>query len=133
VAYQWYFNNQPIQGATSETYVAPQSGNYVVQITDSNGCSYRSSGAFITGIADLEPGEQLVIYPNPLTSGDWELTVPEKMLGALLQIFDADGRIIFKGELNNSNYSLPLNVSRGIYWMKVTSGQLSYSLKLVKL
>src|SRR5690606_27575760 len=36
--YQWYFNNDPIPGATSGTYTATESGNYSVEIV-AGGCS----------------------------------------------------------------------------------------------
>jgi hypothetical protein len=37
-SYQWYFNGSPIGGATSSTYVVPQSGVYTVIAINSSGC-----------------------------------------------------------------------------------------------
>lgn len=36
--YQWSLNNNPIVGATSQTYAATASGNYSVGVTDTQGC-----------------------------------------------------------------------------------------------
>ncbi len=40
--YQWLRNNAPINGATSQTYVANKSGNYKMQITTSCGLRYSN-------------------------------------------------------------------------------------------
>jgi PKD repeat protein len=45
-SYQWYLGGNAIPGATNSFYVASQSGNYMVEITDSNGC-YAVSLAYI--------------------------------------------------------------------------------------
>ena len=45
--YQWYMNGQQIAGATAQTYTPTQSGNFVVRITDSNGCVYRYSTTYV--------------------------------------------------------------------------------------
>ena len=42
-AYQWYFNGQPIDGATASTYNATQGGDYTVSMTDAHGCSGTSA------------------------------------------------------------------------------------------
>jgi hypothetical protein len=43
-SYLWYFNNAPISGATSRSYLATANGNYYVAITAAvNGCTYNSA------------------------------------------------------------------------------------------
>jgi hypothetical protein len=46
--YQWYFNEQPIAGATNGVYFPKQSGIYRVQITDAFGCSGFSDTLTVT-------------------------------------------------------------------------------------
>ncbi|MBL0340792.1 MAG: aryl-sulfate sulfotransferase [Bacteroidetes bacterium] len=69
VTYQWYFNGYQIAGATSQTYVPTQSGNYKVRITDANGCVLQYSvDNFITvatGISETNNSIELNLYPNP--------------------------------------------------------------------
>lgn len=69
--YQWYFNGQLIAGANSQYYVATQIGNYLVRITDANGCVYRYSVTYVyngpTGIAHIAKGNSIKVYPNPTT------------------------------------------------------------------
>jgi PKD repeat protein len=37
--YQWLLNGNQIPGATSETLLINQTGMYIVEVTDSNGCA----------------------------------------------------------------------------------------------
>src|SRR4030043_986783 len=41
-SYQWYFNTNPIAGATSSSYLAEINGEYQVLVTGVNGCSRLS-------------------------------------------------------------------------------------------
>lgn len=65
LTYQWYFNGNPIPGATNQTYTATESGNYMVFVTDANGCSaYSSIVEFSVGIDDIYT-QNLILFPNP--------------------------------------------------------------------
>ncbi|MEM9142600.1 MAG: hypothetical protein AAGA86_06400, partial [Bacteroidota bacterium] len=41
-AYQWYLNNSPIAGATSETYIPNTTGDFFLEVTKGN-CTYTSN------------------------------------------------------------------------------------------
>lgn len=43
-SYQWWLNGSPIDGATSQTYVATGAGTYSVNVSDAFGCSGTSDG-----------------------------------------------------------------------------------------
>jgi hypothetical protein len=63
---QWYRNGILIPGATGQTYVADQSGDYTCVVT-ANGCSSSESNVIniiITGTGDKVAGT-VGIYPNP--------------------------------------------------------------------
>lgn len=66
VAYQWFFNNQPIPNATNICHTATQVGSYYVIITDSNGCENASGLVTVTNSAmnEILP-ISLAAYPNP--------------------------------------------------------------------
>jgi hypothetical protein len=67
VLYQWYFNGNIINGASSYFYVAPQSGNYSVVATDENGCEVEAVINNVIASSQLVTGNsQLVIFPNPV-------------------------------------------------------------------
>jgi hypothetical protein len=64
---QWLKDNQPIAGATSQTYQVTQGGTYSLQVTV-NGCVYTSSPIVLTANEpSLEEG--LFVYPNPAAIG----------------------------------------------------------------
>jgi hypothetical protein len=57
--YQWYTDETPISGATSQQYVAKAYGSYSVLIGDTNGCSAQSTPALLDADASsvVELGE----------------------------------------------------------------------------
>jgi len=68
-AYQWYFNGNIINGATDYFYVATQSGDYNVVVTDENNCEVEA--VINNVIAGLTPAlsfeEGVVVFPNPVS------------------------------------------------------------------
>ncbi|HWB64633.1 MAG TPA: T9SS type A sorting domain-containing protein, partial [Chitinophagales bacterium] len=136
VTYQWYFNGNPIQGATSSVYIASQSGNYSVAITDANGCYAISNASFVnlTGINTLSDNNNIRVYPNPVGTGAaWSLETGEEMLGATCEVYDADGKLVWRTEIAAVKTLLDVDVARGIYFMRVCNEHNSYAFKLVKL
>ena len=67
---QWYFNSSMLPGDTDQYYVALQSGIYMVERTNDNGCSSFSAPFNFTyinvGIAELADDNSFSIYPNPV-------------------------------------------------------------------
>ena len=68
--YQWYLNDSAIAGATSSIYTEHAIGNYMVIVSDGNGC-YDTSAVFpvleITSVGTLNV-INIKLYPNPATS-----------------------------------------------------------------
>jgi hypothetical protein len=69
VSYQWFFNNNAIGGATTDSYVFTQNGAYKVRVVDANGCEGFSNQFFVNnvGIAQTAAGKSIRVYPNPTT------------------------------------------------------------------
>ena len=64
-SYQWFLDDEPIDGATSRTYEATARGVYTVLVTNSAGCSRLSDPVTATS---TEPGvmaQLAFVYPNP--------------------------------------------------------------------
>jgi hypothetical protein len=134
VSYQWYLNDQAIPLATDSSFVAFHSGIYKVEITDSHGCHYSSSGtSLITDINSPSILNNVRVYPNPLSGGSWYLDVDEAVLGSLCTIFDADGRVVFKSIIKNQHSELEPNFVKGVYTMQILSDKVNSTLKLIKL
>ena len=122
---QWYIGNTAITGATSNIYVAQQSGQYSVQLTDSNGCSAKSTAVSVTvvGIAAIVNELNFNIYPNPVSD---QLTID---LGNFIpapkmqiEIFDIAGRRVQQSKIESAVTKLNVaNLNSGVYMIRIGS------------
>lgn len=80
VAYQWYLDQAPIQGANTETLRPTASGDYFVAVTDRNGCTINSNALFfnVTGLEEEELAGQTRLYPNPTDGSRLFLELPQE-------------------------------------------------------
>ena len=75
---QWYYNSQPISGATSQTYTATAPGLYGVMVTNSHGCVSAmaeitlDSSAFVPDKPNVSPNGDLYVCPGDFVT----LTAP---------------------------------------------------------
>jgi uncharacterized repeat protein (TIGR01451 family) len=133
--YQWYLNGFPIEGATSETWLAQENGIYTVQSISEFGCVGVSASQEVIVIGILENDENLFqIFPNPVSSivnliighpGDYDI----KMIGV-------DGESVRHWSNNGAN-QLSLDCSdlaSGVYMIQLISvdGQISSRLIVVE-
>lgn len=141
VSYQWLDANQnPIPGATAQTYTVTGNGVFYVQITDANGCSSVSNRFLVdfTGIEeDLANGLNVEIYPNP-NNGVFTLDI----LGAYGQeigvtITDAVGKVVQKFDIpvdNMDKLSRTIDLSgysKGVYLISVNTDNRMINKKVV--
>ena len=134
VTYQWYLNGVAISGANTPMWIATQTGSYTVLISDANGCTALSLPVVITvtGINDLTR-ETMSVYPNPNNDGNFNLSVTNGWLNGRCEVFDAEGRLVFKSEIQSPKSEINLNVASGIYMMHISSGTKTITQKLIKL
>src|SRR5690606_28471553 len=92
--YQWYFNNDPIPGATSGTYTATESGNYSVEIV-AGGCSTIvdvdlnfSTSPEVVDIQDFQCTEDGTYVYNLLDYQDNISTTPDDFEFGFYNTFD---------------------------------------------
>lgn len=92
VSYQWYFNNGLINGATDSVFIATQTGNYAVMITDTNGCHATSNNAFVVVSAIAEVNEEILsLSPNPATS---QLNITSSVPIEQINIYNTTGQLV---------------------------------------
>ncbi len=122
---KWYLNGSVISGASEQTYLTQQSGDYYVVVTDANNCSSQSNtvNMTLTGIGLINQSSSFSIYPNP-NDGSFEISFSNFSDIAELQIFNTIGQKIFfephldtKKAMNISLGELP----EGIYFVQVFS------------
>lgn len=142
--YQWKKGGNNILGATSATYTAKTGGKYKVTITDQFGCSKTSSNNLVTincklaGENNLQGDFTVDIYPNPTNaSSTISLFIPSKDRMSI-KVFDVLGKqiqeIVNNLNVNEGEYEFALDatsLSPGIYFVLVSTGQQSQTVKLI--
>ena len=87
-----------------------------------------------TGITDLKTDNNAFsVYPNP-TTGKFRIKIAAEISGAdsKIEIFSSDGRPVFKQLLKDNNNEInPGKLQPGIYLLRVTTGQKSFSKSLI--
>ena len=132
---QWYFNDQPIIGATSSTFSPDKSGTYSVTLSK-NDCQLRGNYEFlVTSLEDTLPGG-LSIHPNP-TKDQFLVQVKDShpvasasvtnMLGEILGVIEFQ----FSDGVSSGSFSLK-NQASGLYFVKSIIGQKTVTVKVVK-
>lgn len=119
--YQWYYNGNIINGATSQNYTPTQSGIYVVRTTDANGCVYVYSPGYAystaTTIDELQ-GKNISVFPNPSTGIfdiDLNFSNPNSMR---VIVYDVIGKEVMSLE-NSSRIDLS-DFTNGIYTLSIS-------------
>ncbi len=135
-SYQWYLNGGIINGANGHIYIAHQTGNYTVAITDSNGCIVFSNPVTVggtVGINKLNEESTVNIFPNPLEQGNWMIEVKEILLGSELKIFDNNGRLAFETAITYLKFEIPVQFARGVYFLQIRNQETLLKRKLIRL
>jgi len=139
-SYQWFFNGGVIPGAILQNYTISQSGNYTVEVTDTNGCKNLSDifNAIIdasgvnenVGIADIK------VFPNPNT-GEFTLSGNLKLNSDyFIEIKNTLGQIVYSEKLVNKmgNFSKNINIHNfdsGLYMLSVRANNQQAIYKIV--
>ena len=134
--YQWLFNGAVIAGATDNTVIATQNGNYQVRVTNAAGCfstSQKTDIQITTGINGLSTSGLFKVYPNPLSGGSWQLEVSEELIGSTCMLYDAAGRLIYKSLITTEHNSIDLVLASGVYFLDLQAAKANYNLKLIKM
>lgn len=137
--YQWLKENQPIAGATNNTYVVSQPGSYAVTVTR-DGCSATSTATAIALVLALEPGPAgvgLEVSPNPVADACTIKLMLAKAAPAEVWLLDANGKPIRQwilGRVARSHETALLldSVPPGIYVIQAIANDKKASLKLIK-
>jgi hypothetical protein len=128
--YQWLDcdnGNNPISGATNQTFTATANGQYAVEVTQNN-CSDTSACVTISsvGLDEFYDEIKLVVYPNP-SGGEYIITTKEG--NSSYTITDITGKIVKQGVLSTINTQVDISQeAAGIYFLKVNER----TVKLVK-
>ncbi|GGG08783.1 S8 family serine peptidase [Pontibacter amylolyticus] len=134
---QWYLNDQPIPGATGQTYTPTESGDYSVQAQWQGCVSTRSQTyTFAYQANGRTLKKELVASPNP-SSGIFKVQFEtEQQEDLYLRVTDMLGHEIYSRQVTGFNgfYEADIDLSArssGIYLLRVKFANQTYTQKLV--
>ncbi|MBI1226001.1 MAG: HYR domain-containing protein [Bacteroidetes bacterium] len=123
--YAWTRNGQPF--STSQDLINLMMGDYVVVITDANGCSITSMTVTVqnlTGVNEPSWGQGAILQPNP-ASGQTTIVLQNPLPQALeVQLFDITGKLVKRQQFVSQTDRLSLDLTglaAGVYNVQLRS------------
>ena len=129
--WQWYYQDNTIDGATENTYTVQDTGAYHVLITNEFGCSVESETfVYITGVSDLSSIEQtFTIAPNPMHS---EAIVIGPLGNFTYELYNQVGACVRRWKSSGTTTRINReSLAPGVYQLKVSQGDVVKSVRLV--
>jgi hypothetical protein len=126
---QWYFDDEPIDGATDSTYTCTENGDYYLVVIADNGCSTQSDQITVQGLNIDDPGViNFGIYPNP---ADNNIFVELPVHSAQLSVYDITGKkVLSKKDFSGGMVDIA-GLYAGVYFVEVNAGGVSGMKKLI--
>ncbi|MEA3448588.1 MAG: T9SS type A sorting domain-containing protein [Bacteroidota bacterium] len=126
---QWYFEGDPIDGATDTTYTCTENGTYYLIVTADNGCSTQSEDLIVSGLSIDNPCNiSFGVYPNPAENNAY-IDIPVNTVH--LSVYDITGkRVVSKQDFSGGNLDLS-GLYTGIYFIKLENKGISGIEKLI--
>ena len=134
VKYQWYYNDEMLEGSVDQILNPILPGEYFVVLTTQNGCEYASEPVEYTVLSNEPLSSELLVYPNPtkdilsLQLADFENTEVK------ISIIDINGKSVYQSQVENSG-KLFIDVAcinKGMYLVKVESAHKSLTTRFIK-
>jgi hypothetical protein len=136
-SYQWYFNGQPIVGATQQTLTVVVKGSYTVAVVDEYGCTMTSEPFIVNvlGISDAEVPDDLLLYPEP--ASDWlNVVFPEHSRNARVALLSLLGQVLMQQEASGDSGARSMRIDltalpAGVYLLHASAGEKWWVRKVV--
>ena len=137
-SYQWLLDGEAIDGANTNTYMATESGDYSVEVTNAAGCGTTSGtvNVVLTFTAEELGLERFSVSPNPFSDNLFVEMSTQTTGQYLLTVKDVNGKQLWalKTEINGSfqrEISLR-NQPAGVYLFTVEKGDKKMVERLIK-
>jgi len=142
-SYEWFFDNNPLIGDNSSTYVATDSGTYTVVVT-SNGCRAVSNFVYVSydsctlGIQSVVETESIDVFPNPAHNAAIISLKCSQAGNISIALYDIVGKqvaTVYQGNTfaGSNVFSIPIShLALGMYVLKIYDGASIITRKLVK-
>ena len=123
-AYQWYLDDQILEGATDSIYIHFTEGTFKVEVFSAPGCSTFSDdfNFILPAVDDLSDIQSFRLSPNPFTDYfeyEIHLATTKKIK---LAVLDATGKVVWKKELQGPFQKTEIvemsHLPKGVYFFK---------------
>ncbi len=120
-SYQWFLNNEPIEGANTHFYFPTVSGNYSAQIIADYDCVVSTDQIeYVVGVEESQESN-LLVYPNP-SKDQLFLISDNNLLGERVEMIDLSGRTLWTGFINQQQLEINLaNLVPGVYGIRINN------------
>lgn len=135
-SYQWFFNGNPIPGATQQTYLASQIGMYQVEAYNPQNCGSGISPAVLVDAIPEIDITAFSMYPNPNTGEFWISFTGEKNTSYTLEIFNAEGQLVEAETIEqfNGDYRQRFDLGTrgsGVYMVRISHDGKSSAYRMI--
>ena len=119
-------------GPTTQMNTVSVTGTYCVTVTDGTGCSNNDCIFVDFGVGFTELGNDLLsVYPNP-TNGKLTINFTNEIKKAEISVLNITGEKVRMISCNSSTTVLDLSdITKGIYFLKINSGDNSQLQKII--
>jgi hypothetical protein len=143
-SYSWDFGDGSPAGSgvtTSHTYTASGTYTVVLTVNDTTGCASTAQFAEVVnvtiGLEENDLSKSLSVYPNPTNNSTKVSFNAPGNQSAVIRILELSGKEVIRVEENqlNGQYNGELNLaklSRGVYMLEISSGDLKATRRLIK-
>ncbi len=129
--YQWVFNNTPMPADTMQSVLASANGNYVVVVSDADGCFTPSAAYNVTGVGiqDVNAMNNIRLYPVP-NHGSFAVDM-QYYSGTTLAIYDIYGKEVYRRDITAAHTEVAdADLSPALYFVLVQSAASRYTVKM---
>ena len=130
---QWFFNDEPIEGANNTTYPASEPGTYTVSVSYGNCRVSSGQVSLVVTSVEEELAEGLLVVPNPFNDRIKINTNYEDAGVASINIYNANGILVFSRKNFDLRETIDLSsLKMGFYMMRVSLGEKNLIKRLIK-
>jgi hypothetical protein len=134
---QWYFNDEPVAGATSSTYRPQESGRYRVVVRRD---TCQLTGEIEVSVTALEHAlkNTLKVYPNP-AKDIVNIDIPVDLAATSGRLLNIYGHTVAEIDLNRKSRNNPgasidlTHCPAGIYFLRVYVKNTTLTIKVIKM
>ena len=122
-SYQWYLNDNPIPGATGQTFTATQPGEYYVIVSNNSNCHGQSNHVnFTLGVSSAHSKTSLKVYPNPATDFLLIENLERSDAAITITIYDTRGVKVIEQRMSSNNNAIDIqSLAPGAYRVRIGS------------